>query len=272
MCEGGRGTHMTADAVMTRPEGKQQNQHYVPKLLLRNFVSNFGAKLGKEKIWAFDKATDRIANPNIKNIAAQFGFYNTSIRGKSVSIETPLGLVEEHTAPALKSLIDGQTCANLSTEQRAWLAIFCAVQFVRVHNFRQQTKLFNFAIEGKIRATGGDPAKVKEYAPMSGDEEIKQFAIGFLINSLHEFPHHFATKHWFLMQAAEGKCFYIGDNPIVLHNSLDFGPYGNIGLAVPGIEIYYPSHRQSRSQCGTRCAYQWSRRNLRVRETRVRNL
>ena len=33
---------------------------------------------------------------------------------------------------------------------------------------------------------------------------------------------------------------YISDNPLVMHNQKDFGPYGNIGLAVPGIEIYYP--------------------------------
>jgi hypothetical protein len=33
---------------------------------------------------------------------------------------------------------------------------------------------------------------------------------------------------------------YISDNPVVMHNPRTFGPYGNIGIAVPGIEIYFP--------------------------------
>jgi len=37
------------------------------------------------------------------------------------------------------------------------------------------------------------------------------------------------------------RSFYLGDNPVLaLNNTRDFGPYGNIGLAVPGIEIYLP--------------------------------
>lgn len=33
---------------------------------------------------------------------------------------------------------------------------------------------------------------------------------------------------------------YISDNPVTLQNMIDHGPYGNIGLAVRGIEIYFP--------------------------------
>ena len=34
--------------------------------------------------------------------------------------------------------------------------------------------------------------------------------------------------------------FYISDTPVALHNMQDTGPYGNLGLMVPGIEIYMP--------------------------------
>lgn len=42
------------------------------------------------------------------------------------------------------------------------------------------------------------------------------------------------------MRAPRSRAFYIGDNPVVLHNSEDHRPYGNLGLAVRGIEIYMP--------------------------------
>jgi hypothetical protein len=49
-----------------------------------------------------------------------------------------------------------------------------------------------------------------------------------------------AEKDLLLARAADKDSFYIGDNPVVLNNRLDFGAYGNIGLAVKGIEIYLP--------------------------------
>jgi hypothetical protein len=37
-----------------------------------------------------------------------------------------------------------------------------------------------------------------------------------------------------------GDPFFVSDNPIAMHNENDLRPYGNIGLGVPGIEIYFP--------------------------------
>jgi hypothetical protein len=36
------------------------------------------------------------------------------------------------------------------------------------------------------------------------------------------------------------RSFYLGDSPVCLYNHRDFGPYGNLGLAVEGIQIYMP--------------------------------
>jgi hypothetical protein len=225
--------------IVVGPEGRRENQHYVPKVLLRNFASNVGAKAGKEKIWLFDKSRDLTANPNIRNIAAQFGFYDLKRGDFEFSIERPLGAVEDAVKSVLVKMMQQRSCAELSVEERAWFSIFCGVQFVRVENFRDQTKTFNAAVENLIRKSGGDPAQVQGYAQMN-DEDVKEFSIQFLLRSLKEFPNHFAAKHWFIMEAAAGHTFYIGDNPIVLHNNRDFGPYGNLGLALPGIEIYLP--------------------------------
>ena len=56
----------------------------------------------------------------------------------------------------------------------------------------------------------------------------------------HEFAPYFFAKSWLLFQTSKRHPFYISDNPITMQNMNDFGFYGNIGLAVKGIEIYFP--------------------------------
>ena len=43
-----------------------------------------------------------------------------------------------------------------------------------------------------------------------------------------------------LAATTQKKPFVIGDNPLTLQNMIDMSPRGNLGLAVTGIEIYYP--------------------------------
>ena len=50
----------------------------------------------------------------------------------------------------------------------------------------------------------------------------------------------FREKAWILFEACSGSSFYISNNPVVLHNDNDYGPYGNLGTSVKGIEIYFP--------------------------------
>jgi hypothetical protein len=51
---------------------------------------------------------------------------------------------------------------------------------------------------------------------------------------------HFLDKTWFLAGTTNSYPFIISDNPVSLQNQVDMGPYGNLGLAVRGIEIYLP--------------------------------
>lgn len=62
----------------------------------------------------------------------------------------------------------------------------------------------------------------------------------FTFDKLETLTEPLVLKHMFLMLRDCNDNLYISDNPLVMHNQRTFGPYGNIGLAVPGIEIYYP--------------------------------
>jgi len=57
-------------------------------------------------------------------------------------------------------------------------------------------------------------------------------------------PKHFgpllAAKDWVLLQTDRKHPYLIGDHPLAMHNMIDHGLRGNLGLKVEGIEIYFP--------------------------------
>ncbi len=59
-------------------------------------------------------------------------------------------------------------------------------------------------------------------------------------DSLGDFAKLLGAKAMGLFVATGEQRFIIGDTPVVLKNDRNHGPYGNIGLAVPGIQIYLP--------------------------------
>src|SRR5690606_29631683 len=52
------------------------------------------------------------------------------------------------------------------------------------------------------------------------------------------FGPHLYSKHWFLSAATVEDPFHLGDHPVVREN--EFGSRSLIGLASPGIALYFP--------------------------------
>ncbi len=48
------------------------------------------------------------------------------------------------------------------------------------------------------------------------------------------------AKPWVLQRVSGSSLLQISDSPMTLHNMNDFGPYGNLGFAVPGVELQLP--------------------------------
>ena len=66
------------------------------------------------------------------------------------------------------------------------------------------------------------------------------------IHTLHSivdrgrFAPHFENKDWLLFETTRDDPLFISDSPVVLDNEVNHRSYGNIGLAVKGIQIYVP--------------------------------
>jgi hypothetical protein len=221
-----------------RNDNKAENQHYVPKMLLRSFSFSKGKG---EYLHAYDKHLERTFTPELKNIAAERGFYDLKSEDlEGVSLEPVFTSLEGFTAKAFAKLVAARNLAVLDSQDKTWIGIFAATQHLRTKNFRRMTSEIDARVRQKISDLGGDIDNVENYVPFKGEEDVKTFANYFMVSNLREFSNLMMIKHWSLYETTLENPFVIGDHPVVLHNNIDMGPYGNLGLALKGIQIYLP--------------------------------
>ena len=103
-------------------------------------------------------------------------------------------------------------------------------------HFSQLEKLLG----DKLAESGGKLEDLEGYEPLT-DERLKVQHINLIRNSLPQMGEILAGKFMCLMQASEGRSFYLGDNPVSLHNGQPAHPfYGNLGLAVEASRFTCP--------------------------------
>jgi hypothetical protein len=208
-------------------------QHYVPQFVLKHFCE------GKNpQIFVFDKEKENVFRTNIKNVACENGFYNFCVGDGQVSIEPLLGNLETAAANVIKKISRDESLATITLDERLSLSTFIAVQFIRTKNVRLNIALLNKTLEEKLTAMGMDHHNVDGFKMMD-ENDVKTLSARLVLEA-DEFVPHIYGKAWILFKTTRSHPFFIGDNPVTLQNRLDFGPYGNLGLAVKGVEIYFP--------------------------------
>lgn len=210
-------------------------QHYVPRFLLKNFTHG-----KKPKVFVYDKSNDRRFHTNIKNIAAENGFYDLELPDKVLSMEPALAHLEASSSKIIQKLIKDKDIKSLNENEAVIFALFLAVQFVRTKEHRIRFEDLGKQLILKLRGMGASEDSIKEFTGSSINvSEDKVIGLRSLAGA-HELIPHFLNKAWLLLETTHKNPFYVSDNPIGLHNDLHFGPYGNLGLAVKGIQIYLP--------------------------------
>jgi len=212
-----------------------EQHHYVPRFLLKNF-----SRGKKPQIHVFDKSNDKVFQTNIKNVAAEKGFYDLEIEDAILSLEPGLSHIETKASRVIKRLIDKRNLKCIDKEGAVTLATFMAMQFVRTKEHRLRFGKLQELFAEKMRRMGATEENIAEQ--LNTNKGLPQDKlIGFqAVLGAQDFIPHFLDKKWILFETVRKHPFYISDNPIALHNDLDHGPFGNLGLAVPGIQIYFP--------------------------------
>ncbi|MBE3063740.1 MAG: DUF4238 domain-containing protein [Spirochaetes bacterium] len=210
-------------------------QHYVPRFLLRNFCTG-----KKRKLWAYDKSTAKSFKTNIQNVAGERDFYEAEIGDRILSLEEGLGAMESKTAAIIDRILAQRSIGDLSDDDRIQIAVFVAIQMRRVPNQREHLMAMNAGIRRALGDRDIDPELVDGLADITPNE-VKAMSLMMLAEP-NELPVHILDKTWLLFETDAATPFYISDNPVAMQNLVEpKGRFrGNLGLAVPGIEIYLP--------------------------------
>lgn len=188
---------------------KAENQHWVPKFLIKNFIDADG------RVFRLDIETDRITKPPPKYAASDIAFNEFEIEGRSISFEAELTKIETKAAPALKSIVKAESLAECTGAGRRNIADFLAAQSFR-------TEAFHRGLDPNISR--------KDF----GDIFMMSWRSAFIIaDEIH-------SRHWVLMKAIGENSFYLGDNPLVLQRTENPSNGSGLGFDVDGVEAYMP--------------------------------
>lgn len=212
-------------------------QHTVPRFLLKHFSTPGKGK--RHRLYAFDKATGRAYATTPDDATVRNTFYNLENHPEQTSLEPLLGIYEHHAAPVIAALLDHRDIRRLTEDERYRLAVFVAVQRARTFGELERISGMISVLTDKMEAIGPSKEQALATLGLSSEGDTKDIFLRQLVQQMSHIDH-LLKKDWYLLETRPEHPFYVSDNPVALENRNDFGPYGNIGLAVRGIQIYLP--------------------------------
>ena len=211
-----------------------KTEHYVPRFILRQFLVD----QSKELVSVYDKHEDRGFVTSIKNVMAENRFHDFLFEDSIVSFEPVACRIEDWCLPTYRRVIETRRLGG-SLQEKVDLAFLITFQMLRTKATRARLQEMEAAIKNEIEPMGHRIEDIAGWGPQT-EESVKRDALMLIREALPSFAEIIARKEFRLAEAAPSRSFYLGDNPVCLHNTRTFGRRGNLGLGVPGIEIYLP--------------------------------
>lgn len=212
----------------------QQNQHYVPRFLLRRFASN------NEHIFVYDKSNDRQFRTNIANIASEKSFYDYDVDEEQFSIEPDLSDFESKSAPILNAILEYQSLQSLTDNDRLVLSHFIVLQHVRTRRSRIAVHNWFEGIAEQLRDKGCSKKQIKDMGFTTDIGELKAISVEMILNVATSLAPFIFQRNWRLRRTSLDSPFYTSDNPVALVYSHYSKSIGDLGIFTPGLEIYFP--------------------------------
>jgi hypothetical protein len=210
-------------------EALPRYNHYVPVFILNYFAT-------RGRICVFDKHTLKNFKLPTKRAMCERDYNNVCTNDLVISFENRFSHIENLAAPIVATIVQHKSLDHLCDMDLAALHMFVALQLARA----KPRRLDQTAITNEVRRRWPEIKINPDPDRISDPEFEKLSSLKATFGILDSLTRHLVPKHMFLMVRDCKDNLYISDNPLVMHNQRTFGPYGNIGLAVLGIEIYYP--------------------------------
>ncbi len=214
-----------------------KKQHTVPRFLL----SNFGFKKGGQtkKLYTYDKLSGHSYIQSVYDASTRKAFYNIESHPDKHSLEPILSEFESGASSAIRKVIAEESLSSLTDEEKIQIAVFVAIQKARTYHSLQSIKALVNGLGEKLMGKGIEPDDLPNLIGSQDDSDIKNIFLKTVLNHV-EHADHILNKSWILYQTSEKDPYYISDNPVTLHNDIDKGFWGNLGLVVQGIQIHLP--------------------------------
>jgi|TARA_Y100001937_G_scaffold65108_1_gene89108 hypothetical protein len=212
-----------------------KKQHFVPQFLLKNFVQEKA-----DRMYVFDKKKNHSFASNVKDIGHENNFYKDNVSDLGNKLEFKLSELEACASPIIGKIIEQKSVKNLDDSEISALCLFASVQMLRTNDTRELIQSFNDILNERLNDFVHNQEHRSSKFIEQSSEELKSSSIQILNSQASELALKFIDKRISLLQAPKGNAFYISDNPIVKHNHFPREGRGNLGIALKGIEIYFP--------------------------------
>jgi len=242
-------------------QNRPKRHHHVPEFYLRGFADPKG------RVQVHDRVTGQSFVTGVRNVAVEAGFYDLVADDgtKLPDAEEALGDLEGQAAAILESIRRSEPPAPaLSDEDRAILAVFLAIQFVRTPEQRIEQKalsdfFFRMELDLNYQALGpeGFEGYIQEQMEGKATPDIIKAVTNFAANIdkhriephqnqlvmqmfelAHEFAPLFGIRPWVLLRRHKPS-FITSDRPVTLwrRRTKSNRPYG-VGVATAD-EVYF---------------------------------
>lgn len=219
--------------------GKSRS-HYVPRFVLRRFCID-----SQDAVHVYDKHAGKSFVAGTSKVAAEKGLYDFEFEGADLTLEPSLAEIEGAAALHFEEIVKHGHLHPSNPAERHDLSRFFAVQLVRTPAHREMWQDLTDRMEAWLRREGMQE-DFFAVDPLLGSQENAEraFAISAVMEAPQTFGPALARKDFVLMETDGSHSYLMGDHPLVMHNSRNHGPQGNLGLDVEGVEIYFPLSRR----------------------------
>lgn len=223
---------------MNKNGQKNQQQHYVPRVVL----SHFSGAANKRGLFVFDKhsGTSLPGVMSVDKICKEGGYYVAKHATGSLSIEDMFHPLENEFREIVTKITATKSISCLSEKELYTLVIFVCAQYVRVPRIRTAIKEVASDLVHRSRNIAPNAPNIADIEKAIEDDQVRLHHFGAISNGIVSGARLLSDYHWFVMESQGVDQFWLSDCPVVLQNDEDYGPYGGLGLAAPGVQIYFP--------------------------------
>lgn len=211
------------------------SQHYVPRLHLRRFSTSPDS----DTVNCFDKQNENSFTTSVDGTAVEDFFYDGK-RELEPEMENFLENLESRVGGLYTRIVETESLDCLSQKEKVTFALFLGVQIVRTRGERSSIRGIVESIEEKIPRENMAEEFREELDEAKKEESLREVQNNLIKDGATDFADMLMELNWHLFVNDTDLPYYTSDHPVVKHNELDFGPYGNQGLMSPGVQIYFP--------------------------------